>query len=135
MDKLIEALKVRLQSSGKMKHKDESGNDLFIEKDIFTDDQFTIALETSMSMLEQFEIPGYVDGSMPISVRQKKYQDLLVQGATIQLLAGMALVERGREFVMTDNGVRYSPPSVSEILITEWQFEYQMYLDKIRLMK
>ena len=135
MEKLKKALKMRLQSSGKVSGaaKDVDGNKVHLGVDIFSDEILEVALETSMSMLSQFDVTSYIDGYDFKLLR--KYQELLVQGATIQLLAGQSLLERGREFTLTDSGIKFTPPSVSEILNTQWCFEYQMYMEKIRLLK
>ena len=47
MEKLIKALKVRLNSAGKTKHKDTEGNDIYVDNDIFSDEQLTVALESA----------------------------------------------------------------------------------------
>ena len=135
MEKLIKAIKTRLNSVGKEKHKDKNGNDVYVDKDIFSDDMYEAAIETSISALEQFDItfnPNDFKGKKGFF---RKYQDLLVQGATIQLLAGQALLERGREFQFTDGSIGYNRPSVSDVLMTQWQVEYQMYMEKIRLLQ
>lgn len=133
MEELVKALKLRLQSTGKSLQKDMDGKDVYLDADIFSDEQFETALRTAISMLNQFGVTVYIEESDEKSLT--KYRDLIVQGATIQLLAGQALLERGREFSWSDSGILFDPPSVSEILNTQWQFEYQMYIEKIRLMK
>jgi hypothetical protein len=133
MEKLKQGLKMRLNSAGKVKHKDEQGNDVFVKQDIFAEEMYEAAIETAISALKQFSIGSHFGENEAGFFRT--YQDLIVQGATIQLLAGQALLERGREFQFTDNGIAYKPPSVSDVLMTQWQLEYQMYMEKLRLLQ
>ncbi len=44
------------------------------------------------------------------------FADILVEGAVLQALASQALLEKGREFVFTDQSVGFVPPAVSEML-------------------
>lgn len=58
---------------------------------------------------------------------------LVVDFAVIVALASKALIEKGREFVISDNGIGSSSPNVSEILNDQYKFEYQMFMEKIRI--
>jgi hypothetical protein len=122
MEKLIEALKLRMQSTGETLQKDENDKQVCIKSDIFSPKQLKTALETSASMFNQFNICS-TDIDEDADDLLETYQDLLVQGAAIQLLAGQALLEKGR------------CSSLPEILMEQWRFEYEMYMSKIRLLK
>lgn len=44
------------------------------------------------------------------------FRDVIVLGAYIQALLGMAFIEKGREFSITDSGVSFTPPGVGDLL-------------------
>jgi len=115
MKNLIKYVKLRLQSSGENLHKDANGANVYINVDIFSDEQIKDALAMSESMFKQFNLDIAHN------------EDILVQGAVIQLLAGHALVESGRAY-------DYQNIKISDILNDQWKFEYQMYFRKLELM-
>ena len=45
----------------------------------------------------------------------EQFGEILVEGATLYALASQALIERGREFQITDNGLNFNPPTVSRV--------------------
>lgn len=50
-------------------------------------------------------------------------------------LASQALLERGREFQTTDNGVTFNPPSISELLNTQYSVLLQHHWEKLKTIK
>lgn len=121
MKTLKKALNVRLQNE-----KDDQC--LFEEKYLET------AIETSISALCQFGILQVEDAASNKDNCLCKFQDIIVQGAVLQLLGGQMLLEKGREFKIKDNGISFEPPDVSRLIYDQWTFEYTMYMEKLKLL-
>ena len=133
INKLVKALKARLNSSGKSRNKDQYGNVIFEDCDIYTVDQLVTFIATSLTAFNQiphftfftFEDTGIIDN----------FFEVLVQHATIYALASKALIERGREFNISDNGLTFQPPSVSELVNSQWSAELSNWWEKVKLIK
>ena len=63
------------------------------------------------------------------------FAEVLVEGATLYALASQALLERGREFQMSDNGISFDPPNLSELLNTQYSILLVHHWDKLKLIK
>ena len=63
------------------------------------------------------------------------FADVIIQGAVLLALAAQALIERGREFTLNDNGVTYQPPQISELLNTEYTTQLANYTEKLKVIK
>jgi hypothetical protein len=63
------------------------------------------------------------------------FADVIVQGAVILALAAQSLIERGREFTITDNGITYQPPQISEILNNQYGQQLADYKEKVKFIK
>jgi hypothetical protein len=50
-------------------------------------------------------------------------------------LASQALIERGREFQITDNGLNFNPATVSELLETQYSTLLTVYWEKLKMIK
>jgi hypothetical protein len=50
-------------------------------------------------------------------------------------LASQALIERGREFNITDNGVNFVPPTISELLNTQYSTLLTAYNERLKYIK
>ena len=64
-----------------------------------------------------------------------EFHAILVDGAVLMALASQALIERGREYSINDNGVSFTPPSVAEMLNTQWNTMLTQYFEKLKLIK
>ena len=133
INKLIKYLKARLNSSGKAVSKDEYGNKILIDCDIYTVDQLTAFLWGSLSAFNQ--IPHFTEFTFDDSNIIDMFTEVLVQHATIYALASKALIERGREYNITDNGVSVVIPTVSELLNSQWGTELTNWNEKVKLIK
>lgn len=133
INKLLKALRARLNSSGKSKAKDKFGNVIYVDCDIFSVDVLVTHLADSLALLNS--IPHFTS----ITFDHDYYIDLffhqIVQGATIFALASKALIERGREFNISDNGISYTPPTVSELLNSQYGTEIANHTETLKLIK
>jgi len=64
-----------------------------------------------------------------------QFLEILVEGATLYALTSKALIERGREFSITDNGINFVPPTVSELMMTQSNTLLTHYWDKLKMIK
>lgn len=133
INKLIKSLRARLNSAGKAKSADAYGNTIYVDCDIFSVSMLTTFLATALWDFNQvpyftyfqFDDEGFVD----------QFGEILVEGATLYALASKALIERGREFQITDNGLNFNPPTVSELMQTQYSTLLSHYWEKLKYIK
>lgn len=133
IDKLLKPLKMRLHSSGKVKRKDQYGNDVYVSCDIYSTDMLVTFLVMSLSNFNQ--IPYFTSFTFEDTQIIDQFLDIIVQGATLYALASKALIERGREFQITDNGLAFTPPTVSELLNTQYNTLLTSYNENLKYIK
>jgi hypothetical protein len=61
--------------------------------------------------------------------------DLLVTYAAHLLLTNKALVEKGREYNMKDNGVEYEAPQLGHFLLSVSDNLYRYWYERVRVLK
>lgn len=130
---LLKTLRARLTSRGMTVSKDEHGNKTFITCDIFQLDDLIAFLAQSLSLYN--ETPHFTFFTFDDTWFVQVFHDVIVQGAVLMALSSKALIERGREGQITDNGLSWNPSSVSEMLSTQWGTELQNHWDKIKMIK
>lgn len=130
---LIKSLRARLKASGVHKVKDEFGNDVYRQCDIFNVDELVSFLAMSLSMFNQ--VPHFTGFTFEDTGIIELCHAILVQGAVIVALSGQALIERGREFNINDNGIGFTPPTMSEILNSQYGTELTNYTETIKYLK
>lgn len=133
VNKILKVLRVRLNSSGKARSKDAFGNEIYIDCDIYSVDQLATAAASSITSFNQ--IPHFTSFTFEDAAFVDQFLDILVQGATLIALSSKALIERGREFQVSDNGLQFTPPTVSELLNSQWSAEATQYMEKVKLIK
>src|SRR6266581_6472019 len=114
INQLIKGLKARLNSSGKAATKDEFGNTIFQDCDIFSIDQLATFLCTALSAFNM--IPTFTEFTFEDSEIIRIYYAVIMQNAVLSAMASKALSERGRELNINDNGVSLTMPSIAELL-------------------
>lgn len=130
---LLHTLKARLNSSGYAKSKDQYGNDTYVPCDVFSINQLVSFLAAALSDFNQFPHQTSFDFSDDQFINI--YMEVLVQGATIYALSSQALIERGREYNISDNGVTIAIPTLSELLNTQYQTEVTNHQEKLKQIK
>jgi hypothetical protein len=133
INKLLKTLKARLNSSGKAKSKDAFGNVIYVDCDIFSVDMLVTFLANALTDFNQ--IPFFTFFTFEDTSIIDQFHDIIVEGATLMALASQALIERGREFTINDNGVSFTPPLVSELLQTQYNTLLTNYYDKLKYIK
>lgn len=133
INKILKLLKARLNSSGKSLATDKYGNKIYVDCDIYSPDMLVTFIAWA---LEEFnQIPHFTEFTMDDDEFVKVFGAILAQGAAIQALASKALIERGREFTISDNGINFTPPTVSELITTYWSAELTNYTEKVKQIK
>ena len=133
INKMLKSLKARLNSEGKIKSHDAYGNTTYVSCDIYSIDMLVTFLATALSDFNQtpyftfftFEDTAFID----------QYMDIIVKGATLYALSSKALIEKGREFQITDNGLNFNPPSVAELLETQYSTLLTNYYEHLKMIK
>jgi hypothetical protein len=133
INKLIKSLRARLNSSGKAKSKDGYGNVIYVDCDIFSVEVLTTFIATALWEFNQ--IPYFTFFQFDDDNFVEQFGEILVEGATLYALASKALIERGREFQITDNSINFNPPTVSELLNTQYSGLLTAYIDKLKYIK
>lgn len=133
INKLIKAVKFRLNSSGKSRRTDEFGNVYFDDCDIYTVEQLAVFVAISLTAFNQ--IPHFTFFTFEDTEIINTFFEVLVQHAVIYALASKALIERGREFNVSDNGLTFQPPTVSELLNSQHGAELGNWFEKVKLIK
>lgn len=133
INKLLRSLRARLKSSGKAKSSDGYGNVIYVDCDIFSVDMLVTFLATALWDFNQ--VPFFTMFTFDDDCFIEQFGEILVEGATLYSLASQALIERGREFQFTDNGLNFNPPTVSELLNTQYSTLLTAYTDKLKYIK
>ena len=133
INKLMKTLRRRLNSSGKSKSVDSYGNTIYVNCDIFSVDMLATFLGNALSDFNQ--TPYFSFFSFEDTQIIDQFHDIIVEGATLMALASQALIERGREFSITDNGINFVPPTVSELLNTQYNTLLTSYVERLKYIK
>lgn len=133
INKILKAVKVRLKSSGKATSTDDFGNRIFVDCDVFSVDMLVTFIAQSLTAFN--ELPHFTFFTFDDTQIIDQFFDILVQGAVIWALASQALIERGREFTLTDTGTSVTIPLVSELLETQYSLELAQHFEKCKYIK
>lgn len=133
INNLLKSLKRRLKNNGKARRKDEYGNVIYKDCNIFSTDELVTFLCEALSMFN--EIPHFTFFTWEDTPIIEQFHNIFVQGALYLALGAQALIERGREFQVNDNGIGFTPPTISELLNTQYAKEMDSWYDKAKLIK
>lgn len=133
INKIMKSLKARLNNDGKAKSTDAFGNVIYVDCSVFSVEMLTTFIATAITDFNQ--VPYFTFFTFEDTLIIEQFLDIIVEGATLTALASQALIERGREFQITDNGVNFNPPTVSELLQTQYSTLLTNYYDKLRYVK
>ncbi len=133
INSLLRMLRARLRSSGKHPTTDDFGNTIFQDCDIFTVEELVTFLCTA---LETFNAePTFTFFSWEDNSIIENFGSVIVQGAVVYALGAQALVEKGRELTITDNGISFTPPQVSDLLNTQYTTEFTNWIEMVKRVK
>lgn len=130
---LMKFVKARLKNDGTRKVPDGAGGFTDEPCSIFTDDELICFLINGLSGFNAY--PHFSSFTFCDQVIQTVFADIVIQGAVLLALAAQTLIEKGREFSITDNGVVFQPPAVSEILNSQYTAQLADYKEKLKMIK
>jgi len=133
INKLLKMLRGRLNSAGKSKAKDNYGNVIYVDCDIFSVDVLVTFLSIALTDFNQTPYFTFFQFDDDNFVAQ--FGEVLIEGATLYSLASKALIERGREFQISDNSINFTPPGVSDMLNTQYSSLLSHYWEKLKYIK
>lgn len=132
INRLMQILRIRLQSSGVRPTTDSDGNTIYENCNIFSIEEMYTFLCSSLS--EFNNIPHFTDFAFSDDV-VVDFRDVIVEGAYIMALASKALIEKGREFIISDNGLSYQAPAVADLLNGQMSTLLGPYREKLKYLK
>jgi len=132
VNRLIHMLRIRLQSSGVRVTKDGYGNTVYENCNIFSIEEMFTFLCSSLS--EFNSTPHFTEFTWEDDIIID-FRDVIVEGAYIMALASKALIEKGREFTISDNGLSFQPPQVADLLNSQMGTLLGPYREKIKYIK
>ena len=130
---LMQMLKCRVKNDGVRKVPDGYGamkDEICV---VFTNAEIICFLMNSLSEFNSY--PNFTAFKFSDPAIYTIFADIIVQGGVLMALAAQALIERGREFVLVDSSISYSPPAISEILNTQYNEQLQDYKERLRMIK
>jgi len=133
INKLLTIIKKRLKSDGMKRTPDGAGGYIEEPCPVFSDSELICFLINSLSEFNSY--PHFTNFSFADEVICGLFADIIIQGAVLLALAAQALIERGREFTITDNGVTYQPPALSELLNNQFSAQLADYKEKLKIIK
>ena len=133
INKLLKSLKERLNSDGKAKATDSYGNVIYVDCAYFSIQTLTTMLATALWDFNQ--VPYFTFFQFDEDNFVEQFGEILVEGATLYALASKALIERGREFQITDNGINFNLPTISELMMTQYSSLLAHYWEKLKYIK
>lgn len=131
---LMHQLRCRL-SDFNLKHEtlDEYGNVKLVDCPIFTDDELLCFLCNSLSEFNQ--TPHFTNLGFDSPIIHVRNAHVIVEGAFILATAAKMLVEAGREFTITDNGITMQPPQLSGVLNNELGHFVSAHAERLKQIK
>lgn len=138
---LLKFLKARLRSSGRKPVRDEFlafvydgyGNLVMEDCDVFSNEILVTFLCQALS--EFNATPFFTAYTFSDQIIYTTFAHIVTEGAYVFALASQALVEKGRDFTISDGGVNYQPPQLGEFLQSHYSTWLSSYRENLRFIK
>jgi hypothetical protein len=138
---LLKMLKSRLQSTGERPVRDEFGafvtdgyGEIVTEEcNVFDDDILVSFLCVALS--EFNSVPFFTAYTFADHIIQSLFLHIIVEGAHVIALASQSILEKGRDFTISDGGVNYQPPQLGDFLQTYYSNWLSSYRERIQFIK
>jgi hypothetical protein len=127
LEYLSELFMLRVAGHGK-RLKGTDGQVTYEDEDLFTPEQVKGYLQLSLSAFNVVCGTYYGLGDVEFC---KYFASLLVSYAASIALAGQALLERGREFSTTDNGISFVPPDIAAMAWNQASMEREWWYQQM----
>jgi hypothetical protein len=138
---LLKILKMRLRSNGRKPARDQygaftydtDGNLITEECNVFSDE---VLVGMLMSSLSEFNmIPFFTTYTFADRIIYTTFATAIIEGAVIFALASQALVEKGREFTISDGGISYQPAALSDLLTNQFGTWLTSHRERLKFIK
>jgi len=133
LKELANLVSFRLGAMSKVPRKNDKGEVEYVEVNIFQPEDIKTALELSLRAFNMVETITYFTFDDVENVTQ--ISDLLVTYAAYLLLTRQSLKEKGVEFTLSDGGVSYTPPALSDFVHMTARDMYQDWFYRIHDLK
>jgi hypothetical protein len=130
---LMAQLSARLKNNVEVETKDAYGNIEYVDCKVFTVEELTWFLNSSLSEFNQ--TPHFTDYHFSDNVIYDRYAHVIVEGACILAWAAQMVMEAGREFTISDNGVTLNPPPLSSTLHNELSQFLNAHRENLKFIK
>ena len=138
---LLKYLKCRLRSNGRKPLRDKFGafkydaygNHLYEECNVFSDEILACFLCQALSEFNM--IPFFTSYSFADRAIFTTFAQLLVEGAYIVALASQSLLEKGRDFSISDGSISYQPPQLGDFLSSHYSNWLSSYRERLKFIK
>lgn len=138
---LLKYLKARLRSTGVRPVRDEFG--AFVtdgygeyvteECNVFDDDTLVCFLCQALSEFNM--IPFFTTYGFNDQIIHTLFASAIVEGAYIFAIASQSLVEKGRDFTISDGGASYQPPQLGDFLQSHYGTWLTSYRERLKFIK
>jgi len=138
---LLKYMKARLRSDGQKPSRDEYGafivdgyGEMVMEDcNVFSDEILACFLCSSLSEFNM--IPFFTSFTFADEIIHKTFSHAITEGAYILALSSQALVEKGRDFTISDGGISYQPPALGDFLQAHYQNFLTSYRERLKFIK
>jgi len=143
---LLKYLKSRLRSDGRKPVRDQygafvytegydgyDGEMVYEECNVFSDEILVCFLCQALSEFNM--VPFFTSYTFADNLIHKMFSQLIVEGAYIVALASQSLVEKGRDFTISDGGISYQPPQLGDFLASQYNNWLSSYRERLKFIK
>jgi hypothetical protein len=138
---LLKLLKSRLNSDGVKPSRDQFGafitdgyGEIVTETCNVFDDEVLVSF-LCMALSEFNMVPFFTGYTFGDEIIRTLFPAAIVEGAYIFALASQALVEKGRDFTISDGGINYQPPQLGDFLQSHYSSWLTSYRERLKFMK
>ena len=138
---LLKFLKARLRNNGKKPVRDQFGaivydayGDIVTEEcNVFSDDILVCFLCQALSEFNM--VPFFTTFTFADEIIYKLFAAAIVEGAYVFAIASQTLVEKGRDFTISDGGLSYQPPALGDFLASHYGTWLTAYRERLKFIK
>jgi hypothetical protein len=138
---LLKFLKARLRNNGRKPKRDEFGAIMYDsygeiiteECNVFSDEILVCFLCQALSEFNM--VPFFTGYLFSDELIYKLFSAAIVEGAYVFATASQSLLEKGRDFTISDGGVSYQPPALGDFLATHYNTWLTSYRERLKFIK
>jgi hypothetical protein len=138
---LLKYLKCRLRSNGRKPKRDQYGafitdgygEIIYEECNVFSDEILACFLCQALSEFNM--VPFFTNFSFADNEIKTTFSSLLVEAAYVVALASQSLIEKGRDFTISDGGISYQPPQLGDFLSSHYNNWLSSYRERLKFIK